>query len=246
MVELQAGAIARSSSITACSSPATQSCARRSSAWPCRRPHSSPRCLRILRAIVLSQDQDSANHFSVPFFMTTHQSVWSKLLGAWAPFADAANVGSPSRNARKGFLFRRDSEVGGTNERHQISYGTAALEQLKREFLKNAQVRELSSEEALQECLRAQVIPFWPAPTSGPSNRVAKPRRPRLLNVVQCWRRAEVELSCSSARTVYMGFSDPRTVEATVLGWLPFVDEIVLVKPSLRRLRSTKSGASEC
>lgn len=32
-------------------------------------------------------------------------------------------------------------------------------------------------------------------------------------------------------RSVYMGFSDPRTVEATVLGWLPFVDEIVLVNP---------------
>ncbi|MCY1216051.1 hypothetical protein D9M68_139660 [compost metagenome] len=32
-------------------------------------------------------------------------------------------------------------------------------------------------------------------------------------------------------RSVYMGFSDPRIVEATVLGWLPFVDEIVLVNP---------------
>lgn len=32
-------------------------------------------------------------------------------------------------------------------------------------------------------------------------------------------------------RSVYMGFSDPRTVEASVLGWLPFVDEIVLVNP---------------
>jgi hypothetical protein len=32
-------------------------------------------------------------------------------------------------------------------------------------------------------------------------------------------------------RSVYMGFSDPRTVKATVLGWLPFVDEIVLVNP---------------
>lgn len=32
-------------------------------------------------------------------------------------------------------------------------------------------------------------------------------------------------------RSVYMGFSDPRTVEATVLGWLPFFDEIVLVNP---------------
>lgn len=34
-------------------------------------------------------------------------------------------------------------------------------------------------------------------------------------------------------RSVYMGFSDPRTVEGTVLGWLPFVDEIVLVNPFL-------------
>ncbi len=32
-------------------------------------------------------------------------------------------------------------------------------------------------------------------------------------------------------RSVYMGFSDPRTVETTVLGWLPYVDEIVLVNP---------------
>lgn len=32
-------------------------------------------------------------------------------------------------------------------------------------------------------------------------------------------------------RSVYMGFSDPRTVEATVLGWLPFIDEIVVVNP---------------
>lgn len=34
-------------------------------------------------------------------------------------------------------------------------------------------------------------------------------------------------------RSVYLGFSDPRTVEATVLGWLPYVDEIVLVNPFL-------------
>lgn len=32
-------------------------------------------------------------------------------------------------------------------------------------------------------------------------------------------------------RSVYMGISDPRTVEATVLGWLPFIEEIVLVNP---------------
>ena len=34
-------------------------------------------------------------------------------------------------------------------------------------------------------------------------------------------------------RSVYLGFSDPRTVEATVLGWLRYVDEIVLVNPFL-------------
>jgi hypothetical protein len=34
-------------------------------------------------------------------------------------------------------------------------------------------------------------------------------------------------------RSVYPGFSDPRTVEAVVLGWLPYVDEIVLVNPFL-------------
>jgi len=34
-------------------------------------------------------------------------------------------------------------------------------------------------------------------------------------------------------RSVYMGFSDPRTIDETVLGWLPFVDEIVLVNPFL-------------
>lgn len=32
-------------------------------------------------------------------------------------------------------------------------------------------------------------------------------------------------------RSVYIGISDPRTIEATVLGWLPYVDEIVLVNP---------------
>lgn len=32
-------------------------------------------------------------------------------------------------------------------------------------------------------------------------------------------------------RSVYIGVSDPRTIEATVLGWLPFFDEIVLVNP---------------
>lgn len=32
-------------------------------------------------------------------------------------------------------------------------------------------------------------------------------------------------------RSVYIGFADPRTVEAAVLGWLPYIDEIVLVNP---------------
>jgi hypothetical protein len=32
-------------------------------------------------------------------------------------------------------------------------------------------------------------------------------------------------------RSVYMGFADPRIVEAAVLGWLPYIDEIVLVNP---------------
>lgn len=38
-------------------------------------------------------------------------------------------------------------------------------------------------------------------------------------------------------RSVYMGFSDPRTVEASVLGWLTFIDEIVLVNPFLMGTR---------
>ncbi|MDP9607247.1 UNVERIFIED_ORG: hypothetical protein J2W38_007068 [Variovorax paradoxus] len=32
-------------------------------------------------------------------------------------------------------------------------------------------------------------------------------------------------------RSVYLGFSDPRTVRECVLGWLPYVDEIMLVNP---------------
>lgn len=32
-------------------------------------------------------------------------------------------------------------------------------------------------------------------------------------------------------RSVYNGIADPRTIEATVLGWLPYIDEIVLVNP---------------
>lgn len=34
-------------------------------------------------------------------------------------------------------------------------------------------------------------------------------------------------------RSVYNGIADPRTIEATVLGWLPYVDEIMLVNPFL-------------
>jgi hypothetical protein len=32
-------------------------------------------------------------------------------------------------------------------------------------------------------------------------------------------------------RSVYIGIADPRTVKAAVLGWLPYIDEIVLVNP---------------
>jgi hypothetical protein len=32
-------------------------------------------------------------------------------------------------------------------------------------------------------------------------------------------------------RSVYIGLADPRTIKAAVLGWLPYVDEIVLVNP---------------
>jgi hypothetical protein len=32
-------------------------------------------------------------------------------------------------------------------------------------------------------------------------------------------------------RSVYIGIADPRTVDATVLGWLPYIDEILLVNP---------------
>lgn len=32
-------------------------------------------------------------------------------------------------------------------------------------------------------------------------------------------------------RTVFAGIADPRTVDATVLGWLPYFDEVVLVNP---------------
>jgi len=38
-------------------------------------------------------------------------------------------------------------------------------------------------------------------------------------------------------RAVYLGACDPRTVEATVLGWLPYFDEVVLAHPFLNTLR---------
>lgn len=37
-------------------------------------------------------------------------------------------------------------------------------------------------------------------------------------------------------RAVYLGACDPRTVEATVLGWLPYFDEVVLAHPFLNPL----------
>src|SRR5690606_30512940 len=38
-------------------------------------------------------------------------------------------------------------------------------------------------------------------------------------------------------RVVYLGVADPRTVEATVLGWLPYFDEVVLAHPFINPLR---------
>src|SRR5690606_41610475 len=40
-----------------------------------------------------------------------------------------------------------------------------------------------------------------------------------------------------SFRVVYLGVADPRTVEATVLGWLPYFDEVVLAHPFINPLR---------
>ena len=41
----------------------------------------------------------------------------------------------------------------------------------------------------------------------------------------------------SSFRVVYLGVADPRTVEATVLGWLPYFDEVVIAHPFINPLR---------
>lgn len=38
-------------------------------------------------------------------------------------------------------------------------------------------------------------------------------------------------------RAVYLGVSDPRTVEAMVLGWLPYFDQVVLAHPFINPLR---------
>ena len=41
----------------------------------------------------------------------------------------------------------------------------------------------------------------------------------------------------SAFRVVYLGVADPLTVEATVLGWLPYFDEVVLAHPFINPLR---------
>ena len=38
-------------------------------------------------------------------------------------------------------------------------------------------------------------------------------------------------------RAIYLGVSDPRTVAATVLGWLPYFDEVILAHPFINPLR---------
>jgi hypothetical protein len=74
--------------------------------------------------------------------------------------ANGTRVGRGTR--RRLPFFHRMSKKSSASIGSQSGYDTAALEQLKREFLKNAQVLELSDEEALQECRRAAVRPFWP------------------------------------------------------------------------------------
>lgn len=74
--------------------------------------------------------------------------------------AIATRLGRGTR--RRLLLVHRVGKKGGIRGGRQSGYDTAALEQLKLEFLKNAQVLELSDEEALKECQHAEVRPFWP------------------------------------------------------------------------------------
>lgn len=78
-------------------------------------------------------------------------------------------------NSRSIGLWRlnRMGEGDGAQVRHQCGDSAAVLEQLKFEFLKNTQVLELSNEEALQECLRAEVAPFWPVTASRTTSHIA-------------------------------------------------------------------------
>lgn len=71
----------------------------------------------------------------------------------------------------------RMAEGDGAQVRRQCGDSAAMLEQLKIEFLKNTQVLELSNEEALQECLQAEVIPFWPAAASTTTAHIAHEAR---------------------------------------------------------------------
>lgn len=76
-----------------------------------------------------------------------------------------------SRSTGLSRLHRMD-EVDGAQVRRLYDDRAMVLEQLKIEFLKNTQVLELSNEEALRECLRAEIIPFWPAAASGTTSYV--------------------------------------------------------------------------
>jgi len=71
----------------------------------------------------------------------------------------------------------RMGEGDGAQVRRQRGDSSAMLEQLKIEFLKNTQVLELSNEEALQECLQAEVTPFWPAAASRTTAHIAHEAR---------------------------------------------------------------------
>jgi Protein of unknown function (DUF4238) len=75
--------------------------------------------------------------------------------------------------------------------------------------------RELSGEQVKQ--IHEAFGSLWPEDTDL-SELLPRPRNGRL-------------------RAVYLGMSDPRTVESSVLGWLPYFDEVVLAHPFINHLR---------
>lgn len=75
--------------------------------------------------------------------------------------------------------------------------------------------RELSDEQV--KSIHEAFASLWPEDTDL-SELLPRPRRGGL-------------------RAVYLGVSDPRTIEAVVLGWLPYFDQVILAHPFLNPLR---------